>query len=107
MLLSDLLELPVLSGEKAVGRVVDARFVAEQADGEAPGQPELLGLVVGRRRGAVFLGYERRSTDRPAPVNRYFAWRQRDTFLVDWSDVLDISDVVRLAPGFIRWSPQL
>ncbi|MFL6089677.1 MAG: hypothetical protein ACJ71Z_06005 [Aeromicrobium sp.] len=107
MILSELLELRVLAGDEEVGRVVDARFVVAETDGDAPGRPELLGLVVGRRRGPVFLGYERRSTDRPALVNRYFAWRQRDTFLVDWSDVRDISDVVHLMPGFARWSPQL
>jgi hypothetical protein len=108
MLLSDLLGTPVQSEGVDLGRVIDVRFVlAGQIDGSLA-RPELVGLIVGRHRGPVFLGYERRSTDRPALINRFFAWRQRESFLADWGDVSDVSgDLVVLAPGFQRWSTLL
>lgn len=107
MLLSDLLDRPVLCDGTAVGKVIDARFTLTGRASGPLAQPQLLGLVVGRRRGAAFLGYERRTTNRPAVINRFFAWRQRRSFLVDWGDVLRVEGVVELSPDFTRWSAQV
>jgi hypothetical protein len=108
MLLSDLLGTPVWSEGVELGHVIDVRFVlAGPVDGPLA-RPVLLGLIVGRHRGPVFLGYERRSTNRPALVNRFFAWRQHASFLVDWADVSDVSgEAVILAPDYLRWSAML
>jgi hypothetical protein len=107
MILSDLLSKRVRCGADNLGYVIDARFVVRGAVSGALADAELIGLVVGPRAGAAFLGYERTGVRKPALVSRFFAWRQRGTFLVDWEDVEDIGEVVQLRRGFTRWSSQL
>lgn len=108
MLLGELLSRPVECEGTLQGVVVDARFVLRGPVGSgALTAPELVGLVVGPRDGAAFLGYERRSLRRPALLNRFFARRQRDSFLVDLADVESVGDRVVLRPGFTRWSVAL
>lgn len=107
MILGEVLGLPVVQDGRRVGVVVDARFVLRGAAG--PGTlaaPELVGLVVGPRRGTAFLGYERRSV-RPALLQRLLAWRQRGSFLADVGDLEVTSDGVVLRAGATRWSAGL
>ena len=105
MRLGEVLSLPVTCDGERLGIVVDARFVLRGS--VAPGHlavPELVGLIVGPRRGVAFLGYERVEVTRPAVLNRFFAWRQRGSFLVDVGEIRSIGREVDLAPGFTRWS---
>jgi sporulation protein YlmC with PRC-barrel domain len=109
MLLSDLLELPVLtaSGER-LGYVNDVRFVL---DGPPDGQlarPRLYGLVVSPRRRGSFLGYERRAVTAPALINAFLARRHAGSALVLWPEVRSIGpDGVHLVPGHHRYDPVL
>ncbi|HEV7624299.1 MAG TPA: PRC-barrel domain containing protein [Amnibacterium sp.] len=105
MLLTELLELPVLdAGGTRLGLVVDARFAVAPDSLEA----SLLGLLVGRRAHAAFLGYERKSENAPALIARYLRWHERGTFLVLLQDVRSIEpDGVRLDSTYRRYSPFL
>lgn len=105
MILGELLGAPVLQRGERVGVVVDARLLLPD-DGSAP---QVVGLVVGRRRGTAFLGYERRSTRRPALVAHLLAWRQRGSFLVDVSDLTWVPEDghVELRSGCPHWSSRL
>ena len=107
MILSDLLSKRVRCGGDDLGYVIDARFVVRGAVSGALADAELIGLVVGPREGAAFLGYERTQVQKPALLSRFFAWRQRGSFLVDWEDVEDVGDVVELREGFTKWSSRL
>ena len=108
MLLGELLSRPVECEGRRVGFVVDVRLVLHgEAEPGGLARPEVVGVVVGRRRGLGFLGYERTDMTRPVLVHRYLAWRQRGSFLVDVSDVLEVGDSVALRPGFQRWSSRL
>lgn len=107
MILSDLLSKRVRCGAADLGYVIDARFVVRGAVSGILADAELIGLIVGRRDGAAFLGYERTRVQKPALLSRFFAWRQRGSFLVDWQDVEDVGDVVELREGFTKWSSRL
>jgi hypothetical protein len=107
MLLSDVLGKAAVCGDEQVGFVIDARFVIRGKVEGALAEAELLGLVVGPRKGAAFLGYERAAVDKPALLNALFARRQKGAFLVTWDDVADVGDVVELREGFTRWSSRL
>jgi len=107
MILSDLLSRPVRCGSEQLGVVVDARFVVRGPVDGVLAEAQLVGLIVGPRAGIAFLGYERVEQSRPALLNRFFAWRQRGSFLVDWDDVVAVGDVVELREGFTRWSSRL
>lgn len=107
MLLSDVLSKPVQCAGQKVGVVIDARFVLRGRVEGSLAQAELLGLVVGPRSGAAFLGYERSEVEKPALLNAFFARRQKGSFLVDWDDVESVGDVVELRDGFTRWSSRL
>ncbi len=108
MILSDLLSRPVLQDGERVGYVLDARFVlAGPARSGLLADAELLGLVVGPRPRAGFLGFERLD-ERPSLIRRALRQRQHGAFLVDWRDVdgVDEGGVV-LASGCPRWSAVL
>ena len=107
MILSDLLGLEVRCGDDRLGRVVDARFVLRGKVEGTLARAELVGLLVGPRRGVAFLGYERSTMNRPVLINRLLAWRQRGSFLVDWADVDHLGDHVELVTDFTRWSPRI
>ncbi|WP_286690668.1 MULTISPECIES: hypothetical protein [unclassified Aeromicrobium] len=105
MILGELLGALVLQDGERVGVVVDARLLVPD-DGSAP---EVVGLVIGPRRGTAFLGYERRSARRPALLAHLFAWPQRGSYLVDVADLSwqpDDRQVV-LTSGCTRWSSRL
>ena len=105
MNLSDLLGSEAYADGERLGYVVDVRFVVRGRTRGVLADAELVGLVIGPRDGAAFLGYERSEQARPALLNRYFAHRQRGSFLVDWDDVEHIGDDrVDLRNGFTRWS---
>jgi hypothetical protein len=107
MILSDLLDLPVLGpdGER-LGGVSDARFV--QPSGAAIPEIRLFGLIVSPRSRGSSLGYERRSVRAPALIAAFVRWRHRGAFLVLWEDVAEIRpDGVRLRDGYHRYSPML
>jgi hypothetical protein len=87
--------------------VIDARFVVRGRVDGVLAEAQLLGLIVGPRTGAAFLGYERDAVNKPALLNALFARRQKGSFLVDWDDVADIGDVVELRDGYTRWSSHL
>ncbi len=109
MLLSDLLQVPVLTaaGER-IGYVNDVRFVL---DGPVEGQlarPQLYGLVVSPRRRGSLLGYERRAVAAPALINAFLARRHAGSVLVLWPEVrLVAPDAVHLVAGYHRYDPQL
>jgi len=107
MILGDLLGRTVECDGRRIGYVLDARFVLR--DGQNPGRApaELVGLVIGPRRRAAFLGYERIGVDRPRVISRWLAHRHRGSFLVDIDDVVELDDVVEVRSGFDRWSPLL
>jgi hypothetical protein len=107
MILSELLSKRVRCGGDDLGFVIDARFVVRGAVSGALAEAELVGLVVGPHEGAAFLGYERTQVQKPALLSRYFAWRQRGSFLVDWDDVEDVGDTVELRTGFTKWSSRI
>lgn len=66
------------------------------------------GLIVARKHHEGFLGYERTSVTAPAPLAWWFKRHQRDSFLIVWADIESITgDLVRLRPGFTRWSSAL
>lgn len=105
MLLTELLELPVLDAAGTrLGLVADVRFAVDPDSLEA----SLRGLLVGRRAQSVFLGYERKSETAPAVIARFLRWRARDTFLILLEDVRSIEpDGVRLQETYTRYSPAL
>jgi hypothetical protein len=107
VILSDLLSKPVRCAGDELGYVIDARFVVRGAVSGALADAELIGLVIGPRTGAASLGYERTGVRKPALLSRFFAWRQRGSFLVDWEDVEGVGDVVELREGFTQWSSRL
>lgn len=107
MILGELLSRPVRCQGEDVGVVIDARFLLRDPDRPGRTPPELVGLIVGPRRGAAFLGYERADVVRPKPLNGWFARRQRGSFLVDVDDIDHLGETVELRPGFTRWSVQL
>ena len=101
MILSELLHLPVRdhSGHK-VGIVIDARFVL---DDKTVKDARLYGLIVSKRSGASFRGYERTGVESPWPIAQFLEWLHRDSFLVLWDDIEVISEkAVRLRSGFSR-----
>lgn len=86
-----------------IGTVVDVRFAVT---GTEP--PTLVGLLVGPRLGASFLGYERREVRSPAPIAQLLRRLERGAFLVLWRDVGRIADGrVDLRAGYTRFSPAL
>lgn len=105
MILSELLQLPVLDAEGTrVGIVTDARFALDPDSGDA----RMVGLLVGRRTQEAFLGYERKIETAPALIARFLRWRARGTFLVLLDDIRSIEpDGIRLATGYRRYSPLL
>jgi hypothetical protein len=107
VILSDLLSAPVRCDGDDIGVVIDARFVVRGAVSGVLAGAELVGLVVGPHEGAAFLGYERTQVRKPALLSRYFAWRQRGSFLVDWDDVEEVGDTVELRAGFTKWSSRI
>jgi hypothetical protein len=93
---SDLLGLPVVgpSGEP-LGSVLDVRL---EQDGPLLGAFAALritGLVVGRRRLAARLGYDRFDAQGPWLVARLVGWLTRDTRYLPWADA-------ELAEGIVR-----
>lgn len=107
MILSDLLTKEVHAGGEFLGFVIDARFVVRGPARGVLADAELIGLLVGSHTGAAFLGYERSTADRPALINRYFGWRQRGSFLVDWDDVANVGDHVELREGFTKYASSM
>lgn len=107
MILSDVLGLPAYDADGTrVGRVVDARFRLE-GNGN-PSAARLVGLVVSPRSASSFLGYERRSFDRPVLLAALLRWMHRGSFLVEWGQVQRIDDDrVTLRAGFERLDSRL
>ncbi|HTI77028.1 MAG TPA: hypothetical protein VL634_18670 [Mycobacterium sp.] len=109
MLLSELLGLRVVdAGSHPVGTVVDVRLTVAGDPERDPPKPRVLGLVVSPRTRSSFLGYERSKADAPVMIAALLRWRHRGTFVAAWDEVARVgSDVVRLRPGYTRYSPVL
>ncbi|WP_421734161.1 PRC-barrel domain-containing protein [Cellulomonas sp.] len=109
MILGDLLDSPVRDADgRALGYVVDVRFVMEGPVDGLLAALRLHGLLVSPRTGTSFLGYERTGVNAPALLARWFAWRHRGTFLVHWDDVQAVTrDAVVLHAGHRRYAPDL
>jgi hypothetical protein len=114
MILSELIGKPVVDGGERVGRVADLRFVLDAApdtdDSLRTSMPQarLYGIVVSPRSPGSFLGYERSGVSRPWPLAQLLRRRERDSFLLLWADVAELSaDGVLLRPGALRWSAAL
>ncbi|MCU1473681.1 PRC-barrel domain-containing protein [Amnibacterium sp.] len=105
MILSELLQLPVLDAVGTrIGVVTDVRFALDHDSGDA----HMLGVLIGRRSRATFLGYERKTETAPALIARFLRWRARGSFLVLLDDVRSIEpDGVRLRTDYRRYSPEL
>lgn len=105
MILSDLLDLPVRCEGEHLGWVIDVRFVLDgPARSNLLADARLLGVVVGPRQGAAFLGFERHEMRGPALVRRWLRRREEGAFLLDWADVLDHDGAIEARPGFGRWT---
>jgi hypothetical protein len=107
MLLNDILSLPVVGPEGRLGYVADCRFAIDGSPGPLLADARLVGLIVAGKHRHGFLGYERTSVRSPAPLAWWFERRQRGSFLVLWEDIESIDDVVRVRPGYARWSATL
>ncbi|MFG1930470.1 hypothetical protein ACGFK1_07410 [Mycobacterium sp. NPDC048908] len=109
MLLSEVLGLRVVdAGSHPVGTVVDVRVTIAGELADDPPTPRVLGLVVSPHTRSSFLGYERSAADAPAMIAALMRWWHRDTFVAAWEDIARVgSDLVRLRPGFTRYSPVL
>ncbi len=111
MILSDLLDAPVLASDgEHVGFVVDVRFVLDGPPA-GPGTlaaPRLHGLLVSPRTGTSFLGYERRDVRAPWPIAHLVRRLHRGTFLTRWTDVaaVDVAGV-HLHPAARRYDAAL
>jgi sporulation protein YlmC with PRC-barrel domain len=107
MRMSDFLGVPVRDDDgRHLGTVVDVRMRTPGPDTCTP--LTIVGLLVSPHSGGSFLGYERRSMTRPAPIAQYLRWRHRRTFFAKWADVRRIGErAVVLRPGFIRYDPSL
>jgi hypothetical protein len=109
VILGDFLDAPVLGTDGTrLGYVVDVRLALDGPLDGLLAAPRLHGLLIGRRTETSFLGYERTGVNAPAVLARWFAWRQRGTFLVHWEDVASVTpEGVRLRAGFRRLAPDL
>jgi sporulation protein YlmC with PRC-barrel domain len=109
MILGDLLGTPVHDNDGVrLGRVADARFVADGAPRQLMAEARMLGLVVSPHSVSSFLGYERTGVNQPWPLPRMLRWRHRGSFLVMWEDIAMIGEKsVRLREGFTAYSPAL
>jgi hypothetical protein len=109
MLLSKLLGLRVIdAGQHPVGTVIDVRLTIAGDPEHNPPTPRVLGLVISPRTRSSFLGYERSDADAPVILAALLRWRHRGTFVAAWEDVARVgSDLVRLRPGYTRFSPVL
>lgn len=109
MILGDLLGLPVLDSDGGrLGKAADIRFVLDGAPHQLMSDARMLGIVVSPHSAASFLGYERTNLTQPWPLAHLLRWRHRGSFLVLWEDIALIrKDVVKLRPGFTRYSPAL
>lgn len=108
LMLSDLLGAPVHEGERAIGHVVDVRFVVEESAGASLGRARMLGLLVGTHRHVGFLGYERDDMRAPVPLAWLLKRRRAECHLVEMADVESFTGgVVRVREGHRRWSPVL
>ncbi len=107
MLLNDILGCRVVGPDGHLGYVADCRLTVDGAPGPLLADARLVGLIVARKHRRGFLGYERTSVTAPAPLAWWFERRQRGSFLVLWKDIESVDEVVRLRPGFTRWSSSL
>ena len=109
MILTELLGRPVYEDTTRVGVLTDLRFVLDdQSTDHAVAPARLYGLLVSPHTSGSFLGYERRGVQAPWPIAPLLRWRERQSFLVLWSEVGELSpDRIALRPGFTRWSPEL
>ncbi|KRC64682.1 hypothetical protein ASE12_07825 [Aeromicrobium sp. Root236] len=107
MFLSDVLRRPVVGPDGPLGFVVDCRLAVDGSPGQLLADAQLVGLIVAPKQRQGFLGYERTSVSSPAPLAQWYERRQRGSFLVLWKDIASIDDVVRVRPGYTRWSSAL
>ena len=101
MILSELLHVAVRdnSGHR-LGMVIDARFVLDE---NTVADARLYGLVVSKRSGASFRGYERTGVESPWPIAQLLEWLHRDSFLVLWDDIEVVTEkAIRLRTGYSR-----
>lgn len=106
MILTDLLQVPVLSADGTrLGVVVDVRFVLDGPPDGLLASPRLHGVIVSPRSRTSLLGYERTDVTRPALIAAFLRWRSRGSFLVLWADLASITgNGVRLRPDATRYT---
>lgn len=93
---SDLMGLPVVGpGGEALGMVLDVRLVQDGPLLGAYAALRVQGFVVGRRRLAARLGYDRFDAQGPWLVARLVGWLTRDTRYLPWEDAELDDGVVR------------
>lgn len=106
MLLDEVLGLPAWCGDERLGFLIDARFVLTGVPrGQLLAPAELVGFIVGPRRGAAFLGYERNAVNAPAVLAALLRHRQAGAFLLALDDIEAIDESgVHARVGYARWS---
>ena len=109
MILSELLGLPVRESDgTVVGSIVDVRFVVNGVAGPLLADAQLHGFIVGAHSNHSFMGYERTGETAPAGIARFLRWRERDSFLVLWSDLEALTTAgLTLRASYRRYSPAI
>ena len=107
MFLSEILRRPVVGPDGPLGYVADCRLALIGPPHPLLADATLVGLIVAPKNRQGFLGYERTSVSAPAPLAQWYERRQRGSFLVLWKDIESVDDVVRVRPGFTKWSSGL
>ncbi len=88
MLLSDLLDLPVVDVDgNRLGVVVDVRFRRAARRHDHEGDLELIALIVSPHSRMSMYGYERGRVNAPAVVARVIEWLHRRSRLIPWECV--------------------
>lgn len=109
MILSDLLDVPVLDARGArIGYCIDARLVLDGAPGPLLAAARLHALIISPRTRTSFLGYERSSITAPWPLAPWLRRRHRGTFLLLWEDVERAGPhEITLRAGHRQFDPRL
>jgi sporulation protein YlmC with PRC-barrel domain len=109
MILTDILGRPVRDANGAhLGRVLDLRFVVDDAPGRPLSEARLDGLVVSPTGRHSYLGYERSNVNAPAIIKGILRWMHRGTFYVRWEAVQQISrHEVLLHSGYRKYDARL
>jgi sporulation protein YlmC with PRC-barrel domain len=93
MLLSDLLEKPVQTGDgSSLGTIVDVRFHRGQRNGRHEGPLELIALIVSPHSRHSMYGYERGRVNGPLVIAALIRWLHRKSRVIPWDCVSRVEE---------------